>query len=154
MLCDEFSRALGAGSVYAVGDVARWFHGGHGTHLRVEHWTNAVDQAANVAYNITHPDAPRPYLPDEYMWSDQYDWRIQIVGRPTHGTRHVLVGDVLQDPPRFAVLYADDHDVVIGAAAVNWPKAMVTIRRSMRQPFSEAVANVQDLAPVAAQGRR
>ncbi|HLI23738.1 MAG TPA: NAD(P)/FAD-dependent oxidoreductase, partial [Acidimicrobiales bacterium] len=69
LLCDKHCRAVGAEGVLAAGDVARWHHPRHGRDVRVEHWTNAVEQAACVAYNIVHPDQPRPYQPVEYVWT-------------------------------------------------------------------------------------
>ena len=75
--------------------------------VRVEHWTNAVEQGAAVAHNIVHPEDLQPYSPLEYVWSDQYDWKAQIVGRPNHGTRHEIVGNLSGETPRAAVLYTD-----------------------------------------------
>jgi phthalate 3,4-dioxygenase ferredoxin reductase subunit len=129
--------------------VARWFHGGHREHVRVEHWTNAVDQAVCAAHNIAHPDDLRPYRPVEYVWSDQYDWKIQIVGRPVRGTTHEVVGDLSGDKPRAAVLYTDQETGLLhGAVTVNWPKALVTCRRLVTQgsTFGEAHDNLRGLA--------
>jgi phthalate 3,4-dioxygenase ferredoxin reductase subunit len=97
----------------------------------VEHWTNAVEQAGCVAHNIVHPDEPRAHDPVEYVWSDQYDWRIQLAGRTGGDLAHVTVAGA--DPDRtFAVLYADPDGGLAGALAVNWPRALVTCRRSLR----------------------
>ncbi|MCU1606429.1 MAG: phthalate 3,4-dioxygenase, ferredoxin reductase subunit [Modestobacter sp.] len=148
VVCDEFSRAVDAPAVHAVGDVARWFHLDHGEHVRVEHWTNAVDQAVCVAHNIAHPDDLRAYRPVEYVWSDQYDWKIQIVGRPHRATEHHLVGDPAADKTRFASLYRW-HEGQLGAAVtVNWPKALVTCRRLVTAgaSFADAVTQVDALA--------
>jgi phthalate 3,4-dioxygenase ferredoxin reductase component len=129
VLCDSFSRAVGAPDVYVAGDVARWFHPGHREHVRVEHWTNAVEQAACVAHNIAHPDNPRPYQPVEYVWSDQYDWKIQLVGRPAAGGRHAVIGDLDRAEPRAAVLYIGEAEQLCGAVTVNWPRALAQCRR-------------------------
>jgi phthalate 3,4-dioxygenase ferredoxin reductase component len=131
VLCDEYSRALGAPRVFAVGDVARWFHPDRGRSVRVEHWTNAVEQAAIAAHNIVHPDDLRSYCPVEYVWSDQYDWKIQLVGEPHRGTRHDIVGELAGENARAAVLYADGTGQLCGAVAVNWPKALVQCRRQL-----------------------
>jgi phthalate 3,4-dioxygenase ferredoxin reductase subunit len=152
VLCDEYSRALDAPDVFAVGDVARWFHPGHREHVRVEHWTNAVEQGVCAAHNIAHPDELRSYRPVEYVWSDQYDWKAQIVGRPIHGVRHEIVGRLSGENPRAAVLYVDDAGRLCGAVTVNWPRALVQCRRLVTQgaAYEEALAGVRSLAPAGA----
>lgn len=148
VLCDQYSRALDAPEVFAVGDVARWYHPGHREHVRVEHWTNAVEQGVCAAHNIAHPDDLRSYHPVEYVWSDQYDWKVQIVGRPTRGTRHEVVGGLSGEKPRAAVLYTDETGLLSGAITVNWPKALVQCRRAMTDggAYAEALAKVTTLA--------
>lgn len=147
VVCDQYGRAAGSPDVYAVGDVSRWYHPGHGEHVRVEHWTNAVEQAAAAAHNIAHPDDPRAHRPVEYVWSDQYDWRVQIVGRPGSATRHELLGDLDGAQARAAALYTDDSGRLRGAVTVNWPKALVTCRRLMgaAATFDDAMARLGDL---------
>lgn len=130
VLCDQHCRAVGAPEVLAAGDVARWWHPRVGETVRVEHWTNAVEQAACVAHNIAHPDAQRAYAPVEYIWSDQYDTKIQIVGRPERSSRCRIVGEVVP-PGHFAALYADDEGRLCGAVVVNWPRALVESRRAL-----------------------
>lgn len=130
VVLDEFCRAVDAPNVYGVGDVARWRHQKHGADIRIEHWTNAVEQASCVAHNITHPDSPRPYTPVEYVWSDQHDWKIQVVGRVGGNADHVLIGDP-ELHGRFAALYTTDGVELHGAAIVNWPKALLACRRGM-----------------------
>jgi NADPH-dependent 2,4-dienoyl-CoA reductase/sulfur reductase-like enzyme len=151
VVCDEFCRAVDATDVYAVGDVARWWHPGHGEHVRVEHWTNAVDQAVCVAHNIAHPDDPREYRPVEYVWSDQYDWKIQIVGRPATATGYQVIGDFGADRPRAAAVYTDSTGRLTAAVTVNWPRALVECRRlvAAEDDFDEAVARLDVLAAAA-----
>jgi 3-phenylpropionate/trans-cinnamate dioxygenase ferredoxin reductase subunit len=72
VVCD-LNGCAGPG-VYAVGDVARW--GG----LRGEHWANAGHQADHVAAAILGQTVPQPEV--AYWWSDQYNLRIQGLGRP------------------------------------------------------------------------
>lgn len=153
VVCDEFCRAVGVGDVWCAGDVARWLHLGHGETTRVEHWTNAVEQAGCVAHNIAHPDGLRPHRPVEYVWSDQYDWKIQIVGRPQRAAAHELLGDPERTPPRWAALFAAEDGRLEGAVSVNWPRASVDCRRlaASGARLSDAVAAVSQLA--AALGR-
>jgi NADPH-dependent 2,4-dienoyl-CoA reductase/sulfur reductase-like enzyme len=151
VVCDGECRAVGHAGVYAVGDVARWWHAGHGEHVRVEHWTNACEQAACVAHNIVAPESPRSYRPTEYVWSDQYDWKIQIAGRPARSVAHELIGDPDAPVPRFAAVYGDESGRVGAAAAVNWPRALVVCRRLIAEGagFAAAVASVAELAKLA-----
>jgi NADPH-dependent 2,4-dienoyl-CoA reductase/sulfur reductase-like enzyme len=130
VVCDEFCRAVGQPRVHVVGDLARWLHPRHTERVRVEHWTNAVEQAGCVAHNIANPESLRACAPVEYVWSDQYDWKIQLAGRPWRGARWELLGDPDVDQ-RFAVLWADEAGVLCGAMSVNWPKATVTSRRAL-----------------------
>ncbi|MBZ3900403.1 NAD(P)/FAD-dependent oxidoreductase [Streptomyces griseiscabiei] len=128
VVCDEYCRAVGAEDVFAAGDVARWFHPDRREHLRVEHWTNAVDQAALVAHNIVHPEDPRPYAPVEYVWSDQYDWKIQIVGRPSSAALHTVLGS-FDGNARGAALFGDAEGRLTAAVTVNRPRALLECRR-------------------------
>ncbi|MFF0447503.1 NAD(P)/FAD-dependent oxidoreductase [Streptomyces sp. NPDC004609] len=129
VLCDEHGRVPGHDGVYAVGDVARWHHPGRGGRVRVEHWTNAVEQAACVAHTAVHPGSPRAHAPVEYVWSDQYDWKAHIVGRPASAPTHRMIGDPGGTPARFAALCSDDGSRLTGAVVVNWPRAMLRARR-------------------------
>lgn len=127
VVCDEYCRAAGETNVWAVGDAARWWHPREGLHRRVEHWTHAVEQAAVVAHNIAHLDDLRAHDPIDYVWSDQYDWRIQIAGRTGEQYR----AEVIRTPggTRFAALYTNEAGALTGAVTVNWQKAMVAVRR-------------------------
>jgi len=80
VVCDQHCNATAAPGVWAVGDVARWHNPLFDEEMRIEHWTNAVEQAMAVAGNIL--GEPTPYAPVRYVWSDQYDSKIHIVGRP------------------------------------------------------------------------
>ena len=131
VVCDRYCRAVDSDRVWAVGDVARWQDPRYPAEVRLEHWTNAVEQAAAVAHNIVQADDLQPYSPLEYVWSDQYDWKLQVVGHASRGGRYEVVGDLTADPARAAVLYSDDDGTLIGAVTVNWPKALVTSRRAL-----------------------
>lgn len=132
VVLDEFCRAVGAPNVYAVGDIARWRHTRHGEDIRIEHWTNAVEQAACVAYNIINADRPREYIPVEYVWSDQYDWKIQVVGRVGGSADEMIIGHP-EVHGRFAALYTTDGVKLRGAAVVNWPQALIACRRAIEK---------------------
>ena len=66
--------------IWAVGDVARFYHDGYGEHVRMEHWTNAVEMAKIVAQNMLQ-DSRAVFVPTPLVWSDQYDLKLQTAGR-------------------------------------------------------------------------
>ncbi|TCK64299.1 NADPH-dependent 2,4-dienoyl-CoA reductase/sulfur reductase-like enzyme [Curtobacterium sp. PhB136] len=74
--CDELGRA--APDMYAIGDVARWRDPRSGRAVRVEHQTNAVEQALSVAATITG-SAATP-APTPFFWSEVHGLRIQAAG--------------------------------------------------------------------------
>lgn len=150
VVCDRYCRAVDSDRVWAVGDVARWQDPRYPAEVRVEHWNNAVEQAAAVAHNIVQADDLRPYSPLEYVWSDQYDWKLQIVGHATRGGRYEIIGDLAADPAKAAVLYADDDGTLIGAVSVNWPKALVTSRRALTAGGADVEEVVAQLAALLA----
>ena len=130
LICDQYCRSVDTPGVYGVGDVTRWSPPDRREAIRLEHWTNAVEQAVCVAYNITHPCELRPYAPVEYVWSDQYGLKIQIVGRAIGSLRRAIVGDWAEGN-RFAVLYSEDGQTLTGAVVINWPRGLVESRRAV-----------------------
>lgn len=143
---DEFCRVLGMNDIYAVGDVANWHDVSTGQPRRVGHWTNAVDQAALVAYNIIHTDQPRKYQPAPYFWSDQYGSKIQMIGHiapaDTVDIRHFEVSG----RPCWAAVFSR-QDRLAAAVTFGWPRAMAVLRRLwlQRADVSDALAELQVL---------
>jgi len=142
--CDSTMAAIGCDGVYAIGDVARYFDVKRWEAVRHEHWTSAVDQASLVAHNVTHPDDLRRFDATEYVWSDQYDWKIQIVGRPGCNDWSI-VGE--PESGRFAVVYGLSTSPVQGVIVVNWPRALVDARRSVvaRVPAADLINRLSGL---------
>ena len=133
LVCDSRCRVLDHDEIYAAGDVARWLHPRHRELVRVEHWTNAVEQAQFVARQIVSPSADE-FTPVEYVWSDQYDWKIQIAGRPERGTADHLIDQ--PDRSRFCALYVARNGALTGMLTVNWPKAAILGRRALAADLS------------------
>ena len=123
VLCDSGCRVLGWPDIHAAGDVARWTHPRHGQQVRIEHWTNAVEQAEHVARSVLNPAGPREYAPIEYVWTEQHGRKIQIVGRPRGQPVVVTAGRA-----RLGVLYGDDREQLVGAVTADWPRAMLAAR--------------------------
>ncbi|PZF83374.1 FAD-dependent oxidoreductase [Jiangella anatolica] len=132
-----------APDVYAAGDVASWRHPDHGR-LRVEHRTNATEQAEHVAAAIL--GAPAPFRPVPYVWSDQYGVRLQAWG--VTGAAHdvAVVAGSLADG-RFVALYGRDGRVT-GAVGRRMAKALRQARELVAAgaPWAEAVRAGPDRA--------
>jgi NADPH-dependent 2,4-dienoyl-CoA reductase/sulfur reductase-like enzyme len=128
VLCDAYGAAVADRTVYAVGDVARWHDPLLDRHVRVEHWTNAVEQADAVARAITGPE-PAPYRHAFFVWSDQYGGKITLLGRPDPDDEVTVVRSG-GERRRFAVAYRRGARLA-AVLTVNWPKALVVARRSL-----------------------
>jgi NADPH-dependent 2,4-dienoyl-CoA reductase/sulfur reductase-like enzyme len=78
--CDDHCAVIGAAGVVACGDVASWFNPLLRRQMRVEHWTNAIEQGSYAARRLlgAHPPAGFASLP--YFWSDQGDLKLQLLG--------------------------------------------------------------------------
>ena len=130
--CDQDLRVAGTTNVYAAGDIARWPHPLYGEEMRIEHWTNANEHGDLVAASIL--DQARPPAQVPYVWSDQYERRIQIVGRPNDGRLATLLDE--DDVEQWAAIYTDEADVVVGAVAVGNPRLIMKCRRAIAQGAS------------------
>ncbi|MFB4270615.1 NAD(P)/FAD-dependent oxidoreductase [Nonomuraea sp. GTA35] len=121
--CD--SRCRAAEGVYAVGDVASWWHEGLGRRLRLENRTNATEQAQVVAANVLGAD--RAYEPIPYFWTDQYDIKIQAHGLPS-AAAEVSIAEGDPEQGRFAALYRENGQVT-GVLGWNMPKQARVLRQ-------------------------
>jgi NADPH-dependent 2,4-dienoyl-CoA reductase/sulfur reductase-like enzyme len=145
VVCDPTLRAVGAPSVFAAGDVARWHHALYGEQVRVEHWTNAAEQARAVAVNLLAGEgAGTPFAAVPYVWSDQYDRKIQVVGRcrPDDDVE-VVLGDV--ESRRLVALYGRDGRVT-GVLGFSMPAKVMRFN-----PLLEAQASWDDALALARQ---
>ncbi|MGO4615704.1 NAD(P)/FAD-dependent oxidoreductase [Nocardia sp. 2YAB30] len=111
VLADEVGRTSAEG-VWAVGDVAAWLHG-TGLRNRVEHWTNAGEQAKLLACALLGAEPPTAARVP-YFWSDQYDVKIQALGTPNASDDVQIVSD---DGRKFLAYYSRGGNLtgVVGA---------------------------------------
>jgi NADPH-dependent 2,4-dienoyl-CoA reductase/sulfur reductase-like enzyme len=120
--CDAFCRA--APGIYAAGDVASWHNSRFGTRMRLEHRTNAAEQAVAVAGNLLG-DAEE-FTPVPFFWTDQYDARIQAHGIfPAGAEPAVLHGDPADGG--FVVGYGL-RGAVVGVLGWNSPRELRALR--------------------------
>ena len=126
IVCNGSGEA--APGVYAAGDVARVANRWHGDSPRIEHWTNAVEQAVHAAeHALAGPAAAASFSSVPYFWSDQYDRKIQFIGRARPHDEIVIVDGSLADR-RLTALYRRG-DCVVACLAVNQPLALIKYRK-------------------------
>jgi NADPH-dependent 2,4-dienoyl-CoA reductase/sulfur reductase-like enzyme len=117
-----------APDVYAAGDVARVANRWHGDSPRIEHWTNAVEQAVHAAESVlAGPAASTSFSSVPYFWSDQYDRKIQFIGAAQPHDEMVIVDGSLADR-RLTALYRRG-DRAVACLVVNQPRALIKYRR-------------------------
>ena len=77
ILVDEHLRTSNE-DIFAAGDVANAFNSRIGSHIRVEHWANALNMPPVAALGMMGLEAVYDRLP--YFYSDQYDLGLEYVG--------------------------------------------------------------------------
>ncbi len=127
LVCDT-NLNVGVAGIYAAGDVARvpnqWMGG---RPLRTEHWTTATEHAALAAKNLLQPADSTAYDSVPFVWSDQYEDRIQIAG-DTNDFDEVsfLMGSA--EEGAFVVAYRKGERLA-GVMALNSMRPFVQYRR-------------------------
>jgi 3-phenylpropionate/trans-cinnamate dioxygenase ferredoxin reductase subunit len=139
VICDA-TCATRAPGVVAAGDVARWYHEGYRESLRIEHWTNAVEMADAAAARLLDGESAAPFAPIPFVWSDQYDLKIQAAGRIAPDDEVYVAHGSLAER-RFVALFGR-KGVLSGALAINRVRQLMGYRRMMREgtSFEAAVA--------------
>lgn len=133
VVADRF-LCCGVEAVYAAGDVVRWPNDLFGETMRVEHWSNAAEQGALAARNLLaewRGDEREAYAPVPFFWSDQYDRRLQFLGRAAADDEvRIVRGSV--DERQFVALYgrAGRLRAVLG---LNSPKQVMPMRKLLEQ---------------------
>ncbi|HQY14513.1 MAG TPA: FAD-dependent oxidoreductase [Ilumatobacteraceae bacterium] len=150
IVCDA-TLSAGVPGVYAAGDCARWpnaaFADFDDQEMRVEHWTNAAEQGAAAARNlllVAGGGEAEPFTSVPFFWSDQFDSRIQFVGR-AHGDDevHVFAGST---DGAFAALYGYQGRLR-GVLGVSMPRMVMPFRALLaaNATWAEALAKAAAL---------
>ena len=143
VVCDA-TCATSAPGVVAAGDIARWPNSLFGETMRVEHWSNAVEQGAAAAQRLlAGPGEAVDFAPVPYFWSDQYDTKIQFLGRCCP-TDDVQVVDGSLEERRFVALFGRDGRL-FGALAFNRPRQLMAYRKLLaaKTSFEDALAHAR-----------
>ena len=139
VVCDN--TLLAAPGVVAAGDIARYPSARFGRMLRVEHWETAIaggEAAARRLLAEASGETPVVFDPIPWFWSDQYDRKIQLAGRPMPTDTCVVVHGST-DEFRFVALYGDG-DRLTGVLGMNRPRHVVQLRALFEEgaSFSDA----------------
>jgi NADPH-dependent 2,4-dienoyl-CoA reductase/sulfur reductase-like enzyme len=140
VVCDE--TCLAAPGIVAAGDVARWPNPlFDGQLMRLEHWTNATEQGVHAAGRLLAGEAGgTPFAPVPFVWSDQYDRKIQTVGMVSADADvHVAHGTFAER--QFVALFGK-HGRILGALGFNRPRQVMQYRRLIaeRASWDDALA--------------
>ena len=104
--------------IYAAGDVANAFHPLLGTHIRVEHWANALNQPQAAAKAMLGEDVAYDRVP--YFFTDQYDLGMEYSGyvEPDGYDEVIFRGDVAGR--EFIAFWLRDGRVLAGMNVNIW----------------------------------
>ncbi|ANY07896.1 NAD(P)/FAD-dependent oxidoreductase [Pseudonocardia sp. HH130630-07] len=120
--------------VVAVGDCANSHRDYTGDRLRLEHWTNALQQPAVAAAALLGAEHALPsHHAVPYFWSDQYGHRIQFAGhRAAGGSVRVEEGDPAASAGAgFLALFLDSSGAPVGVLGVDRPRPFGRWRREL-----------------------
>lgn len=128
VVCDASCAVAGVPAVVAAGDVARWPNPRFGSvPMRIEHWTNAVEQGTAAAVTLLEGSGPHTAFSSvPLFWSDHFDGRVQSIGLPNLADRWEIVEGTVESRKFAAALYRDDR--LIAAIGYNSPRAIVQYR--------------------------
>ena len=109
--------------VYACGDVASFYHPMLGRHIRVEHWSNALNGGKAAARSMLGQQVSYDRVP--YFYTDQYDLGMEYAGyvEPGGYDRVVFRGNhsiVDGKTPEFLVFWVRDGRVLAGMNVNIW----------------------------------
>lgn len=134
LVCDQTLAVRGLEDVVAAGDVACWPHRALGGQLlRLEHWTNATEQATAAADRLLSGSG-RPFAAVPSFWSDQFGVRLQGVG-VTDRAEEVRVVEGSATGDNFVAEYWGAGELV-GAIVAGNVRALLPYRRELVRRFT------------------
>ena len=146
IVCDD--TLLAAPGVVAAGDIARYHSRRFDRSFRIEHWEHAIaggEAAARRLLAEQRGEAPTVFDPVPWFWSDQYDRKIQLSGRPeATDIARVVHGSV--DEFRFVTMYGREGRLV-GVLGMNRPRHVIQLRGLIEEcaSFDDACARAESM---------
>ena len=141
VVTDAFGRTSDP-SVFAAGDVASMrveVAGVPHFYDRSEAWDPALEQGGAVARIMT--EASPQTLPPPWMWSDQFNWNIQMAGYGDLADREVVRRN--QDSDSVTILRLRGKQLM-GAVTLNAARDMVLLRRSLYRELDTSLLERSD----------
>lgn len=130
VVCGADCLVPGHPDIAVCGDVAAWPHPAQGGHVSIEHWSNAQAMGTLAAENLLAAPAERAaHTAFPTFWSDQYGWKLQSIGFIGDADRYDVVHEDAEKPTLVVEAFAGDR--LVGAIAVNRPRAMLQYRRQL-----------------------
>ena len=136
--CDE--TCLAAPGIVAAGDVASWPNPRFDEVMRVEQWENAIEMGEHAARRLLaelpgaaadDPARTAAFQPIPWFWSDQYDRKLQLAGRPA-GSDDIEIVEGTVEERRFVALFRRG-DRCTGVLGVNRPRHVMQARMKMAE---------------------
>lgn len=130
----DSSLLTSAPDVFAAGDVANALHPFTGTHLRSEHWANAIAGGKVAALSMLGQDAVLDDIP--YFYTDQFDLGMEYSGFGTlTGDAELVVRGSLETR-EFIAFWVRGGQVVAGMNVNTWDvqeaiKGLISSRRTV-----------------------
>jgi 3-phenylpropionate/trans-cinnamate dioxygenase ferredoxin reductase subunit len=109
-----------AANVYAIGDCANQHHPLYGRHVRLEAVNAALYQARCAAASILRK--PQPVAKPPFFWTEQCDFRLQILGLPTPG---IMCDDVRRGDDGSFSVYRFQDGILVAVETLNRPADFV-----------------------------
>ena len=119
--------------IYAIGDCTSHPNPILNRRLRLESVPNAMEQARVAAVNVCGGD--RQYASVPWFWSDQYEFKLQMLGFAADGDLEVVRGDPAEN--RFAIFHLKDG-ALVAVDAVNSPREFMLCKQLVGRKLDAA----------------
>jgi 3-phenylpropionate/trans-cinnamate dioxygenase ferredoxin reductase subunit len=104
--------------IFAAGDVASSYVPLLGRHLRVDHWSNALNGGKAAGYSMLGQQTEYNRVP--YFYSDQYDLGMECAGLPDPGSYDEVVYRGDSDTLEFIAFWLQERRLVAGMNVNVW----------------------------------
>ncbi|GAA1724051.1 NAD(P)/FAD-dependent oxidoreductase [Aeromicrobium alkaliterrae] len=139
VVCDASGRVAGLDGVFAVGDIAAWHDPVLDRPVRREHWQVAGEQASFVARTIAGTVDETTKRNPPYFWSDQYDVKVQVFGRPELADRAGWLEEDGVDPE--SVWAYHRGDALVGVVTFGIPRLLGAYRPRVTEGLATVTAS-------------